>query len=388
IEQASNQVSAAYGQVLRRPIATLTLLQRRPLVVGIAGEVNRPGSYTLTAENTLFPTLTQLLETAEGITQSADLRQVEVRRQTAQGSQTFRVDLWQLLESGDARYNIALRDGDSIFIPSTQVSLEEASLLANASFYASSTQPITVSVVGEVFRPGPYSLRGGATRTGQAGVPGGEVSSSDNQPVTVASALQVAGGIKPKANLRQVQVRRLTRSGQEQVIDVDLWQLLQTGDLRQNLVLQAGDTVFVPTATDTLTAAETTLMGEASFSPNTINVNVVGEVKNSGTVAVPPNTPLNQALLAAGGFNTRAREDAVVLVRLNPDGTVSRREVPIDFSQGVDEARNPLLQNNDIVIVGESGLANFSDTVGTVASPLGALLSIFGAPFRLFNLFR
>ncbi|HEY9878063.1 MAG TPA: polysaccharide biosynthesis/export family protein, partial [Leptolyngbyaceae cyanobacterium] len=155
IEQASNQVSAAYGQVLRRPIATLTLLQRRPLVVGIAGEVNRPGSYTLTAENTLFPTLTQLLETAEGITQSADLRQVEVRRQTAQGSQTFRVDLWQLLESGDARYNIALRDGDSIFIPSTQVSLEEASLLANASFYASSTQPITVSVVGEVFRPGP-----------------------------------------------------------------------------------------------------------------------------------------------------------------------------------------------------------------------------------------
>ncbi|MBD2260605.1 SLBB domain-containing protein [Pseudanabaena sp. FACHB-2040] len=388
LEQASSTISNAYSQVLRRPIVALTLLQRRPLTVGIAGEVNRPGAYTLSNETTSFPTLARLLETAEGVTQSADLQQVEVRRQTAQGTQTITVDLWQLLRTGDSRYDIALRDGDSVFIPSTQVSLEDGMLLANASFAASSTQPVNISVVGEVFRPGPYTLRGGPTRTGQAGVPGGEAgsnSSTVNRPVTVTDAIQVAGGIKPMANLRQVQVRRFPRSGSEQVFTVDLWQLLSTGDLRQNPILQEGDTVIIPTATSTPSALEAAQLAEASFSPNTIRINVVGEVKQSGLLEMPPNTSLNQALLAAGGFNNRARQDTVLLVRLNPDGTVIRQPVEVNFAEGIDEANNPALRNNDVVIVERSGLAGVSDTLGLVADPISRFLNLFTLPFRIFN---
>jgi len=49
---------------------------------------------------------------------------------------------------------------------------------------------------------------------------------------------------------------------------------------------------------------------DASFSPTTIQVSVVGEVKNPGLVNIPPNTPLNQGLLTAGGFNnSRAKGD-------------------------------------------------------------------------------
>jgi polysaccharide export outer membrane protein len=110
-------------------------------------------------------------------------------------------------------------------------------------------------------------------------------------------------------------------------------------------------------------------------------------VRNAGLVEVPPNTPLNQGILAAGGFNTRARETSVGLVRLNPDGTVTQREINIDFAQGISDADNPTLQNNDIVIVGRSGLASFSDTLGSVANPLSSFLNILTAPFRFFNLF-
>lgn len=383
VDQATAQISNRYAQVLRRPIITLNLTARRPVVVGVAGEVNRPGSYTL--GNEAAPNLTQLLQVAGGITPSADLRNVQIRRQRQGQTQLIATDLWQLVRAGDLNQDLGLRDGDSIFIPSTVVPLEEAPLLAAASFYGDTAQPVNIAVVGEVFRPGPYRLRGGSTRTGDAGVPGGEGGSGG--PATVTDAIQVAGGIKPLANIRQVEVRRVTRNGTQESFQVDLWAMLQGGDLRQNALLQEGDTVVVPTASGPIDPSEASQTAIASFSPNTIRVNVVGEVRNGGVVEVPPNTPLNQGILAAGGFNTRAREATVGLVRLNPDGTVTQREIQIDFAQGLNDDNNPPLQNNDVVIVGRSGLASFSDTLGSITRPIADFLFILGAPFRLFNLF-
>lgn len=391
LEQASAAISQRYSQYLRRPEVTLNLLTRRPLVVGIAGEINRPGSYALTIEGTSFPKLTQLFEVAGGITQSANLREVQVQRQSNGRTQVFTANLWDLINTGNLNQDIVLRDGDSIFIPSTLVPLDEAPILAAARFSPDSSVPINVSVVGEVFRPGPYALRGGSTRTGMAGVPGAQVGSTDSDvvftPVKVSDALQIAGGIKPRANIRQIQIRRITRSGGEQVFNVDLWSLLQTGETRQNAILQDGDTVFIPTATAAITPAEAAQVAGASFSPNTIRINVVGEVQRSGQVEVTPNTTLNQGLLAAGGFNPRAQQDVVGLVRLNPDGTVTQREIPVDFALGVDDENNPILQNDDIIIVGKSGIAQFSDNVGLVANPVSGILNILTAPFRLLNLF-
>lgn len=384
IEQATDVISTAYSQVLRRPIVTLNVTGRRLLEVGIAGEINRPGSYVLGGEIGNYPTLTRLLQTAEGITPSADLRNIEIRRQYASQTQVFRADLWHLLSTGDLSQDVVLRDGDSVFIPSTLVPLEESALLADANFYADVTEPINIAVVGEVFRPGPYRLRGGATRTGDAGVPGGEGGASN--AVTVTDAIQVAGGIKPLANIRRVEVRRTTRFGSQETFKVDLWSLLQTGDLKQNAILQEGDTVFIPTATAALSPEEATQTAAATFSPNTIRINLVGEVRSPGQLEVPPNTPLNQGILAAGGFNNRAQENVVGLVRLNPDGTVTQREINVDFAQGINEENNPLLQNNDIVIVGTSGLAEFSDTLGSFSNPIADFLFILGAPFRLLNL--
>jgi polysaccharide biosynthesis/export protein len=390
LEAAMERVSSRYAQYLRRPGVTLNLLARRPLVVGVAGEINRPGTYTLALNGPAFPNLTALLTEAGGITRSANLRQVQVQRLRNGRPQTFSVNLWDLVSQGDLGQDVPLRDGDRIFIPSTLVPLEEAQLLAEAAIAPTATSAINIAVVGEVFRPGPYTLRGGTTRTGDAGVPGGEGGGGGggnvlNRAPKVTDALQIAGGIRPMADISQVQVRRTTRTGGDKVFTVDLSSLLDQGATQQNALLQEGDTVFIPTATAPPTALDATRLAEASFAPNTIRINVVGEVGRPGLVEVPPNTPLNQGILAAGGFNTRARGTSVGLVRLNPDGTVSQREIPIDFAQGVSEGNNPPLQNNDIIIVGRSGLTNFSDTLGAFASPIADFLFILGAPFRLLN---
>ena len=384
IDEATELLSSQYAQYLKRPLVTLSLLNRRPLQVGISGEINTPGAYTLTQTGTQAPRLSQLLEQAGGVTQVANIRQVQIQRPGRNGKQQlFTVDLWQLLETGNSQYDISLRDGDSIFIPSGILSLQEASLLTDASFAASVSRPINVAVIGEVYRPGPYTLQGGLATTRDAGVPGASAGSS--APTTVTSALQVAGGIKPRADIRKVQVVRPTRTGGSQVIDVDLWQLLETGDVYQDVVLQPNDTIFVPVAT-AINPEEVPTIAGSSLAPNAIRINIVGEVARSGTLELPPDTALSQAILAAGGFNRRARKGEAELIRLNSDGTVARETIPVDFAQGINDANNPILQNNDVIIVNPSALARITDDIGAVLGPVGQVITNVISPLRFLNI--
>ncbi|NEQ34305.1 MAG: sugar ABC transporter substrate-binding protein [Leptolyngbya sp. SIO4C5] len=384
-DQAAAAVRAAYSNILRQPRITVVLLAPRPLRIGIAGEVATPGSYTVERTGAQFPTITSLLEKAGGVTQLADLRQVQIYRPRPTGGNEFiTVDLWQLVQTGDLQYDVTLRDGDSVFVPTaTALNLTEALQLSSASFAADESRPLNIAVVGEVFRPGPYTVTGTA-RTGAAGVPGGGGGTSI--PPTVTRAIQVAGGIKPLADVREIQVQRQTRTGTQQTIAVDLWQLLQQGDLTQDIVLQEGDTVVVPTA-DGINSEEAAQLASASFSPDTVQVNVVGEVTSPGIIRVPPNTPLNQGLLAAGGFNNRASQGEVDLVRLNPNGTVERRTVDVNFAEGADSDSNPTLRNNDVIIVSRSTAASIGDTLDNIARPISSALSLLTLPFTLLRLF-
>ncbi|MBD2042064.1 SLBB domain-containing protein [Microcoleus sp. FACHB-672] len=381
LEEASDAISQAYARVLKRPLITLSLLATRPLNILISGEVNRPGSYPLaltsgagTRPSVQFPTLLQAIERAQGVTLTADIQRIQLRRSTARGpAQVLTVNLREFLETGRLPQDLTLRDGDSIFVPTaTQVAANDVRQLSTASFGTPIDQPRTVAVLGEVNRPGSYVVVGGNTETElrTVGLP------------SVTRAIQLAGGIRPMADVRRIQVRRLTKAGGEQLFNVNLWQLLQQGDLSQDAILQDGDTVIIPTATE-LRPAEVSELATASFSPDNILVSVVGEVGRPGFVEVPPNTTLNQALLSAGGFNnSRAYRESVELIRLNFDGTVSRRTVPVDFAQGINEQTNPLLRPNDIIVVKRSGIASVADTVNTALSPAGNILALVSIPNR------
>lgn len=388
LEEAANVISAAYERFLKRPLITVSLLAARPLNIWVSGEVTRPGSYSLPLNSgggnrpsVQFPTLVEALEKAQGVTLSADIRKIQLRRNSGLGPQeVITFDLQEFLETGNVSQDITLRDGDAIFVPTaTNVNLANVRQLAETSFATSIDQPRTVGVWGEVNRPGMYVVLGGNTTVDirNGGLP------------TVTRVIQLAGGIKPEADIRRVQIRRLTKSGAEQIFYVDLWQMLQVGDINQDVIVQNGDTIVVPTVT-VLNPAEISKIAESSLSPVTIQVSVVGEVRNPGVLRVPPNTTLNQALLTAGGFNPgRAHRDSVELVRLNNDGTVSQRRVPIDFSKNINEQTNPLLRNNDIIVVRRTGLIKTVDSVNAALNPTAAgtlaLVSIPNAILGLLN---
>ena len=241
---------------------------------------------------------------------------------------------------------------------------------------------LRVSIVGQVKRPGSYIITPqGQTNqilVGDAAIAG----NGANQWPTVTQALQAAGGITQLANLRQVQLRRALPDGTEQVTNINLWELLRTGELSQDVALRDRDTLVIPKA-DNLSPDEALVNGSASFSPATIKVNVVGEVPNPGPVEVSPNTSMNEALLTAGGFDARrARRNRVELVRLNGDGTVVKRTIPIDFAAGINDETNPALREGDTIMVGRSNVTSVRDSVGDF---FGGFDGLLGRIIDIFN---
>jgi polysaccharide export outer membrane protein len=374
IPEAQELIANRYTPILQRPIVTVTLAQRRPIRVAISGEVNRPGSYTLSSGagrgegqgNQQFPSITQAIQQAGGITRSANVREVKLRREIQGQPSLLTVNLWQLVEEGEIVQDVTLRDGDRIIIPTVAENNARETRQLSQSTIAPESQPVEVAVVGEVNRPGSHEVEAGDSGT----------------PPTVTQAIQAAGGITNFSDIRNIKVERTTGTGTQKVLNANLWELLKGGQVTENVILQSGDTIVVPRA-EQVNPSEAEALASASFSPETIRVNVIGEAERTGTLELPANTPLNQAILAAGGFNTRADKGDVELVRLNANGTVTRREIDVNLDKGIDQQSNPILRNNDVIVVERSTLASVSDTVGTVLEPVTQIFQ----GFRFFEIF-
>ena len=376
LKEASELVGQKYATYLKRPIINVGLVSPRPLKIGIAGEVDNPGSYEfpLSEPGQEFPSVTDLIEKAGGITTLADVRNVQVTRNIKGRNTVFYTDLWSLLTQNRLDQDISLRDGDTVMIPTVdEINPSEIEQLSETSFGVQTDEPITVAIVGEINRPGTHIIE--PEQIGNA--------EENTLPPRLTQAITIAGGIKPLADVRKVEVRRETWDGEEEVIEVDLWALIQAGDEEQDIILQEGDSIVIPKAT-ALSPKEAEKIAEGVISPAEITVSVVGEVASPGAQQVPPNTPLNQAILAAGGFDARrADRGEVELVRLNPNGTVDKRTIQVDFSQGISEENNPILRDDDVVMVRRSGSTKVTDTAGKFLGPIGGTLGIL----RIFGVF-
>ncbi|MBE9002164.1 MULTISPECIES: SLBB domain-containing protein [unclassified Nostoc] len=387
-EQAADEIARRYARFLKRPLISVNLLSPRPINVFVAGEVTRPGAYTLSLSGgagdnpgVQYPTVLAALTTAQGVTLAADVSQIQLRRKIGRSSeQAVSVNLKELIQTGRLSQDITLRDGDTIVVPTaTNFNVAESRNIFASNFAASQTTPRTVTIIGEVNRPGSYLVTPASTDA-QGGAATNSGTANPNGLPNVTRVIQLAGGITAQADVRNLRLRRLTRTGSEQAIDINLWQLLQSGDASQDIIVQDGDTIVIPTATE-INPAEATQLATTTLSPTRIQVGVVGEVKKPGLTDVQPNSSLNQAILAAGGFNdARASSSAVDLIRLNPNGSVTKRIVKVDFSAGINEQTNPILRNNDVVVVNRSGSAKTGDTINTITGPLGVI-------FNLLNLF-
>ena len=398
LQQAANVITKRYEPFINVPVVTVTLMVARPLNIGVAGEVTRPGSYKINPVReggVKFPTLMEMLQLAKGVTSAGDMRNVQIRRPTRGGSeQVINVNLQDFLDTGNLRQDVTIRDGDTIFVPTASaLNTQEVRQRASANFSADITKPIGVVIVGEVSRPGPYTVSASDLRSTNQQTELSFVSIDQQQGAvvglpTITRALKIAGGITTEADIRRVQIRRQIRGGTEQTILVNLWDLLQKGDATQDVLLQEGDSIIIPTAA-TVDLTEVSQVATSSFAPNAISINIVGEVIRPGALQVRPSTSLHQALLTAGSFNQlRAKKDKVELLRLNPNGTVSRRTIDVDFAQGLNPNNNPTLRNNDVILVARSGYTRVADNINSFLQPITGVAGVINTVSGVFTGFQ
>ena len=242
-------------------------------------------------------------------------------------------------------------------------------------------RPIRVALVGQVERPGIYSLT--TSETGQT--EGGPEIRLSGLP-TVVDAIQKAGGITQNANLRGVVLQRRLPGAETGLrykqAELDLLDLVLDGNQSQNPFLFDGDTIRISEAEET--PEEAVELAAVNLSPQVISVNVIGEVNKPGRLQLPASTPLVQAVMAAGGANFRANTRNVELVRINRNGSAMLKRFKLDLSAAASNENNPPLQDGDSVLVNRSQLARAGDAINTVSQPIGGLVQIWTL-FRLIN---
>jgi len=172
---------------------------------------------------------------------------------------------------------------------------------------------------------------------------------SISQCSTINRAIQIAGGITPEANARQIGISRLRANNTSQRTNFDLWKFLQSEGSTQNLLLQDGDTITVPTVKNT----DLVKAPQDVFTHSATNITVLGDVVYPGNFILSTNATSNQALLAAGGLRSdRAnRKNIVVVLRLNPNGSTTSQLANVNPLQKNEATKSLVVRKNDIVII-------------------------------------
>jgi polysaccharide export outer membrane protein len=230
-------------------------------------------------------------------------------------------------------------------------------------------RPVIVNVAGAVERPGPVQLRSLSAAEVNLDT-SSELRRNVDAPPTVSAALIEAGGITRNADIREIVLTRTLPSGETFRTTVNLWDAIWSENVPQDLMLQDGDSIFVPTLPegDTL---DRRLLAQSSLAPDTIAVRVVGEVNAPGQVLVPPNSSISGAVAIAGGPTNDARLSRVALVRLNADGLIEQQV--LDLRELAD---NLQVQNGDVIVVPEQTTPALLDFAGRLFSPLGAFFNL------------
>jgi polysaccharide export outer membrane protein len=166
----------------------------------VLGNVTKPGKYELPSRSRL----TDAIASAGGLG-ITDGAYPDARLANAHGD-VQQVSLQKLLHDGDTAENYPLGDEMTVYVPS----------------------PLTlqVQVLGAVDKPGDVQVHEG-----------------DRLSMAIARA---GTGTNSQADLNHITLRRMQPGGTTQTMNINLYDVLKSGDLSRDPVLQKNDLVYVP----------------------------------------------------------------------------------------------------------------------------------------------
>ena len=260
------------GGFLKKPQVNMVVIQFSSQQVSILGDVLKPGRYPLDRPSTMI----EVLALAGGVNSNGS-DMVTVLSQHEGKTEKRDYDLRDVLRKGEGA-NIKISPDDIVYVHAREV-----------------------SVLGQVNRPGKYSVVEGVRN--------------------VVEFLSVAGGINPTG--ADVVTVITYRAGELVRKEIDVDDLFHSADTSSNFELAAGDMIYVPRAP---------------------MVYVYGEVQRPGTFRLERNMTVAQALAVSGGITLRGTERGMQVKRRNAAGVLEI--IPVKAGD--------LLLRDDVLFVKES----------------------------------
>lgn len=173
-----------------------------------------------------------------------------------------------------------------------------------------------------------------------------------DRPISLIQGIALGGGLADAANLRGA---RLVR--QNRIVPVDIYELMYNNDLRQNVALRPGDTVYVP-------------------GNEQQNVFVLGAVAKEGPIPmINGRLSLPQALSAAGVGKSSYDQSRIRIIRSH--SPTRGQLMVVDLGRIMAGEALPLpLQDGDIVYVPRSGVGDWNVALSEMLPTLQAFSAV------------
>lgn len=343
IKEANEYLKQKYSQIYSgisgdEPVSQikLTLGQTRSIQVRVMGEVENPGTYTVSA----FASIFHALYLAGGVNEIGTMRNIKLSRAN---KEIATLDVYDYLLKGKTDGDVSLADGDVITV-STYGSLVNvkggvkrpmfyemteyeslADLLGysggysrnayrrdvrverageremlmftvkeseQGSFLLKDGDYITVDTIAESFE-NMVEVKGALYRPGKFQL--GAVSS-------VKELIEVAGGLKPDAFMNRAVLNRRLQDMTMENVAVDLAGIMD--GTASDIELRNYDVLYIPSLED---------QKEIEY------INIYGEVAFPGKYRFGENTSVEDVILMAGGLTERAAASRIEVVRKNFD---------------------------------------------------------------------
>lgn len=236
-----------------------------------------------------------------------------------------------------------------------------------------STRPITVSLIGEINRPGLYTLK----KEDQSSITSKDSQESsinypiaDDKNIKLFSALQQGFGLTNNADLRNIQVIRevpLVQGGGKSKTIINLLKLLEEGDQDQNITLYDKDIIIV-SKTNIQQIDQLLTFYRTNLYPEEIEVFINGNIKKSGRILLKPGTSLMEALSVSGGRSFKSGK--IEFIRLSRKGKNDKRLLSFDTNTKKGSYQNPILLDGDIVYVRKNLLGKTSEVISEYGKPI------------------
>ncbi len=349
----------------------VTLSKVRTIMVFVAGEVEKPGAMMVSGLTTAFSALYQ----AGGPTEKGSMRNIRV---IESNGNTKNIDLYRYFLSGDRKQDVPIKNGDTIFVPTTEKRISVVGMVARPAIYEIMGEtPLSevMKMAGNIL-PEAYAGRISVTRwTGNERRKSFDISLSDagsmnsfkvlpgdvikversngivenavqimgpvykpgdysvNKGLTISGLVKLAGGvINETVNYDNGQIIRKTSGGKDEIISFSLRKALD-GDKKNDVTLKPLDVVK--------------LFEEKEINNEILDVFIGGAVKYSGYMQYKEGMKLADIVLLANGITNEASGEVEVARKGEGDTSVIIKANINKALEDKDSSDNVLIQPLD-----------------------------------------